>query len=174
LTSDQVEGNLVVAGFNNGALRLYDIRQKSQSALVRIWKEHNVPIVNVHLQRGGQRELVSSCRSGEVKLWDLRHDKSVESIQTTSPKEELRKLSVHEHAPVFAMGADGRQVKLFNMNGTMLNRFELYSGWLTGSAGGVSAVAFHPHRMMVASAALGDSHVSVFGCGRKGEKEAQW
>jgi regulatory associated protein of mTOR len=172
LTSDQVEGNLVVAGFGDGALRLYDLRQKPQSALQRVWKEHKAWVTNVHLQRGGQRELVSSCRNGEVKLWDLRWDKSVRTIRTTGPKEGLRVLAVHEHAPVFAAGTDGRQVKLFNMNGTLLSHFEPWSQrFLGGSNGGVSAVAFHPHRMMVAGTAIGDTHVNVFACGRKGEKE---
>jgi regulatory associated protein of mTOR len=169
LTSDQVEGNIIVAGYADGALRLFDVRQRSESALVRIWKEHKAPIVNLHLQRGGTRELVSSSKKGEVKLWDIRHDRSVKSIDTfTRPKEEVRRLSVHEHAPVFAVGGNGRLIKLYNMNGVMLNRVELPSGWLAGAAGGISALAFHPHRMMLATAALGDAHVTIFGCG-KGE-----
>jgi len=52
------------------------------------------------MQRGGQRELVSGCRGGEVKLWDIRMGKSLRTIKAT--KDILRSLSVHEHAPVFA------------------------------------------------------------------------
>jgi regulatory associated protein of mTOR len=100
LTSDQVEGNIFTAGFGDGAVRVYDQRLKPATAMVRVWREHKQWITNVHLQRGGQRELVSGCRSGEVKLWDMRMDKSLATIQAT--KETLRSLSVHEHAPVFA------------------------------------------------------------------------
>lgn len=53
------------------------------------------------MQRGGQRELVSACRDGEVKLWDIRFSGSVRTIRAT--KDILRSLSVHEHAPVFAV-----------------------------------------------------------------------
>jgi regulatory associated protein of mTOR len=100
LTSDQVEGDVFIAGFGDGAVRVYDQRQKPATAMVKVWKEHKQWITNVHLQRGGQRELVSGCRSGEVKLWDIRMDKSVKTIRATA--DTLRTLSVHEHAPVFA------------------------------------------------------------------------
>jgi regulator-associated protein of mTOR len=100
LTSDQVEGDVFVAGFGDGAIRVYDQRQKPATAMVKVWKEHKQWITNVHLQRGGQRELVSGCRSGEVKLWDIRMDRSVKTILAST--DHLRTLSVHEHAPVFA------------------------------------------------------------------------
>ncbi|MBE7180549.1 MAG: hypothetical protein INR71_04930, partial [Terriglobus roseus] len=72
---------MFVAGFGDGAVRVYDVREKPQTAMVRVWKEHRQWITNVHLQRGGTRELVSGCRSGEVKLWDIRSDKSLKTIR---------------------------------------------------------------------------------------------
>jgi regulatory associated protein of mTOR len=148
---------------------LYDQRQKAQTALVHVWKEHKAWVTNVHLQRGGQRELISACRNGEVKLWDIRWDKSIRTIQATAG---LRVLAVHEHAPVFAVGTESRQIKIYNTAGKKLSHFEpITSRFIGGGVGGVSAVAFHPHRMIVAGAAVGDSHVNMFGCGKKGEKE---
>ena len=91
---------MFTAGFGDGAVRVYDQREKPATAMVKVWKEHKQWITSVHLQRGGQRELVSGSRSGEVKLWDIRMDKSVKTIQATT--DTLRTLSVHEHAPVFA------------------------------------------------------------------------
>lgn len=172
LTSDQVEGWLFVAGFGDGALRLYDQRIKPQNSLVQVWKEHKAWVTNVHLQRGGQRELISACRNGDVKLWDIRWDRSFKTIKASGARQGLRTLAVHEHAPVFAVGTEGRHVKIFNTDGKMLSQFEPYaSRFLGGGGGGVSAVAFHPHRMMVAGAAVGESFVNLFACGRKGEKE---
>ncbi|KAF2839080.1 WD-repeat protein mip1 [Patellaria atrata CBS 101060] len=200
LTSEQVEGHLFVAGFGDGAIRLYDQRLKPMQAMVRVWKEHRQWLTNIHLQRGGQRELVSGCRSGEVKLWDIRHPASVATIDTSSSisnatntfsnpppihsttnphhttnpsNSTLRTLSVHEHAPVFATGSNKRTVKVWNTNGTFLSSFEPWSGFLR-SLTPVAASAFHPHRLMVAGAAVGDGHVNVFGVrdgkGRGGEE----
>jgi regulator-associated protein of mTOR len=69
--------------------------------MVKVWRDHKQWITDVHLQRGGARELVSGSRNGEVKIWDLRHDDPIRTIQTT--KDTLRSLTLHEHAPVFAV-----------------------------------------------------------------------
>ncbi|KAL6712529.1 Target of rapamycin complex 1 subunit kog1 [Coniothyrium glycines] len=163
LTSDQVEGDVFVAGFGDGAIRVYDQRQKPATAMVKVWKEHKQWITNVHVQRGGQRELVSGCRSGEVKLWDLRMDRSVKTIQATT--DHLRTLSVHEHAPVFATGTQRHRVKIFNINnGQPVSHFEPYAGFLRDRSAPIATTAFHPHRLMIAAAALHDNHVNIFAC----------
>jgi regulatory associated protein of mTOR len=69
-------------------------------AMIKVWREHKQWITNVHMQRGGLRELVSGSRNGEIKLWDIRKDAPLSTM--TATKHTLRTLSVHEHAPVFA------------------------------------------------------------------------
>jgi regulator-associated protein of mTOR len=103
LTSDQMTGNCFVAGFGDGAVRVFDIRNKPQEAMVKKWKDDKdrVWIKSVHMQRGGQRELVSASRNGKVKMWDIRMDKPLRTFQTT--RDTLRTASVHEHLPVFAV-----------------------------------------------------------------------
>jgi regulatory associated protein of mTOR len=103
LTSDQMTGNVFVAGFGDGAIRVFDARNRPQEAMVKKWKEESdrVWIKSVHMQRGGQRELVSASRSGKVKLWDIRMDKPLRTIRTTN--NTLRTASIHEHLPVFAV-----------------------------------------------------------------------
>jgi regulator-associated protein of mTOR len=163
LTSDQVEGDVFVAGFGDGAIRVYDQRQKPANAMVKVWKEHRQWITNVHLQRGGQRELISGCRSGEVKLWDIRWDRSVKTIQATT--DHLRTLSIHEHAPVFATGTERHRVKIFNINnGQPVSHLEPYSGFLRDRSAPIASTAFHPHRLMIAAAAVHDNHVNIFSC----------
>ena len=58
-------------------------------------------IRNVHMQRGGQRELLSASRNGKVKLWDIRMDSPLRVIQAT--RDTLRTASTHEHLPVFSV-----------------------------------------------------------------------
>jgi regulatory associated protein of mTOR len=70
LTSDQVAGHFFVAGFGDGAVRAYDARLDNRNPLVRVWKQHPSWIVNVHMQRGGVRELVTGSVAGEVKLFE--------------------------------------------------------------------------------------------------------
>lgn len=103
LTSDQMTGDIFVAGFGDGAVRVFDTRMRPQDSMVRKWKDDSDRqwIKAVHMQRGGQRELVSASRNGKVKLWDIRMDKALYSFQTT--RDTLRTASVHEHLPVFAV-----------------------------------------------------------------------
>lgn len=113
----------MAAGFGDGAVRVYDQREPPMTSKVMQWKEHSQWVVNVHMQRGGSRELVSGSRDGEVKLWDIRYKGCVRTVKAISggdassassvrgvmsekgkvdgPRDGLRTLSVHEHAPVF-------------------------------------------------------------------------
>ena len=70
LSSDQVAGHYFVAGFADGAVRAYDARLDSRSALVQTWKQHKAWMVKVHVQRGGIRELVTGSMSAEVMLFE--------------------------------------------------------------------------------------------------------
>lgn len=103
LTSDQMTGNIFVAGFGDGALRLFDTRVKPSEAMVKKWKDDRdrVWIKSVHMQPRGQRELLSASRNGKVKLWDIRMDKPLKVLKATN--DTLRTASTHEHLPVFAM-----------------------------------------------------------------------
>ena len=101
MTSDQVAGDIFVAGFGDGAVRVFDQRLKPTTSMVKVWREHQQGITNVHMQRGGLRELVSGSRNGEIKFWDLRMDDSISTAYAT--RDTLRTLSVNEHAPVFSV-----------------------------------------------------------------------
>ncbi|KAI9778848.1 MAG: hypothetical protein M1816_003890 [Peltula sp. TS41687] len=170
LTSDQVAGHIFVAGFGDGAVRVYDQRLPPRDAMVRVWKDHKQWITNVHMQRGGTRELVSGSRNGDVKLWDIRMSAPLSTIRAA--KDTLRTLSVHEHAPVFAAGTAHHSIKVFNVDGRRLSGFEPYSGFLhQHRSAPISSTCFHPHRMMLACSALNDNHVNVFSCDIKEHKE---
>lgn len=175
LTSDQMTGNVFVAGFGDGAIRVFDARNRPQEAMVKKWKDDadRTWIHSVHMQRGGQRELVSASRNGKVKLWDIRMDKPLRTIKTT--KEHLQTASTHEHLPVFAVGTSAHQVKVFNFEGKELSRVEPYHGLLQQArmapVAPIASTAFHPHRMMLACAATGDNHVNLFECVEEKKKK---
>lgn len=154
LTSDQVAGNVIVAGFGNGKVQVYDQRETPHKSMVMRYTGHKQWITNLHMQRGGMRELISGSRNGEVKLWDIRMQDELKTI--TATRNTLRALSVHEHAPVFAAGSDTHHVNFFNVNGTYLNSIS--------AKGPVQTTAFHPHHMVLACSTLSDNHVNLYTC----------
>jgi regulatory associated protein of mTOR len=181
LTSDQVEGNVFVAGFGNGSVRVYDQREKN--AMVKQWSDkkihHKSWIVGVHLQRGGLRELISAESNGGVRLWDIRADRPLESLPGSDKPRNLRCLSVHEHAPVFATGSHNHIIRVYNTQMRELSWAEPYMSLLRFSSGPrnapITATAFHPHRMMLACGAVNDGHVNLYKCdiqeSKKGEDD---
>lgn len=159
LTSDQVAGNVIVAGFGDGAVRVYDRRHASRDSLVQTYKEHNAWIQNVHMQRGGFRELVSGSVNGQVKLWDVRNAKSIQTIEAHSAS--LEAMAVHEHAPVIATGSSNQFLKVWNSNDAKnLSVFRFNTG-LFNKIAPITALTFHPHYMILAGAAA-DGHINFY------------
>ncbi|KAK3644912.1 Target of rapamycin complex 1 subunit kog1 [Elasticomyces elasticus] len=179
LTSDQVEGNVFVAGFGNGTVRAYDQRMSARDSMIMAWADHKTDhkswIVGVHLQRGGMRELISAESNGGVRLWDIRMRKSVSQItpaaQTNARNSarQLRTLAVHEHAPVFATGGQDHNIRIYNTTdlkrlSTMEPYMSLWRATNTARNAPITATAFHPHRLMMACGAVNDGHVNLFKC----------
>jgi len=164
ITSDQVQGNLICAGFEDGAVRVYDQREHRLKATVRSWREHNSPILNLHMQRGGIRELVSCSQNGTVKLWDALSDTSIHTVRAT--QQTAVSFSVHEHAPVFAVGTSKHKIRVFNTDGETLSTFEPLETVRPQQkrTNPIAAVAFHPHRMMLAASSREDNFVSLYTC----------
>jgi regulator-associated protein of mTOR len=119
LTSDQLAGNVVVAGFGDGVIRVYDRRLPTRTMMSMIWSGHHREwIQGLHMQRGGNRELVSGrcassrldlrcsyvcdahSRDGVVCMWDIRMDGPIRITQ--AHQANMTGVAVHDHAPVFA------------------------------------------------------------------------
>ena len=173
LTSDQVEGNVFVAGFGNGSVRAYDQRLSPRDSMIMDWvdrrTDHRSWIVGVHLQRGGLRELISAESNGGIRLWDIRMRRAVAGLdgKPHNPR-NLRSLSVHEHAPVFATGGADHTIRVYNTSLQHLSSSEPYMSYLRtavrNASAPITATAFHPHRMMLACGAVNDGHVNLFRC----------
>ena len=68
-------------------------------------------------------------------------------------------------ANVTDRGTSNHTVKVYNFEGKELSRMEPYSSFLhQARQAPIAATTFHPHRMMLACAAHGDSHINLFTC----------
>lgn len=175
LTSDQVAGNLFIGGFDDGSLRVYDRRMDPRESLVKTWWNNrdtngyhghyntsSSSIRNVHMQRGGFRELVSGSADGTINLWDIRLDEPVLKFNNT--EKSLRCLDVHEHAPIITTGS--KSVNLWTTSGDLLTTLKNpHETYLTNRTSNyLSSTVFHPHRMAIATNYNQDSHVNIHRC----------
>ncbi|PKI82421.1 Target of rapamycin complex 1 subunit kog1 [Malassezia vespertilionis] len=101
LTCDSEIGHLFMAGFGDGSIGVYDQRNPPGSSLVRLWEEHNAWVQNLHLQKYGQRELLSASVDGGVRLWDIRARASLVQGNVRLGG-NLSSFALHDRAPLFA------------------------------------------------------------------------
>ncbi|KAI5954778.1 KOG1 [Candida theae] len=176
LTSDQVAGNIFVAGFDDGSIRVYDQRLDARESMVRMWKQSRQPngqpfrnvgqgsIKNIQMQRGGYRELISGSSDGFVNLWDIRLNDPILTYNT--PGNQIRSIDVHEHAPVLATGS--KSVNIWSTSGEDLTTLKnpSHEKYLTTNRGinYLSSVTFHPHRMMLATNYTQDANINIYTC----------
>ncbi|BGP47408.1 Target of rapamycin complex 1 subunit kog1 [Rhodotorula kratochvilovae] len=153
LTCDQVAGNIVVAGFGDGGLRVYDRRLPQRDNMVRRYTGvHDAWVQNVHMQRGGNRELATADLGGQVCLWDIRLTEPIQTLQ--AHQGGLTQMTVHEHAPIFATSSAYNVVKLWDMNDLSepFSKFRNTSGLLNTKQSDMTFLAFHPHHMVLGCA----------------------
>lgn len=176
LTSDQVAGDIFIAGFDDGTIRVYDTRLDSRESMVMTWKSPRQQqqqqqqqgqqfigtgsIRNVHMQRGGFRELISGSADGYVNVWDLRLQNPV--LTYTTPEKSIRSMDVHEHAPISMTGV--KNVDIWSTAGECLTTLNNPNGSSHKSLNYLSTATFHPHRMMFATNYNQDGHINVYTC----------
>lgn len=169
MTSDQVSGNIVIAGFQDGSMRVYDRRLEAKDSMVKVYKPKNIqersPMINVHMQRGGMRELVSGYNNGLVQLWDIRRDDPI--IKFKAFDKTMTSAFIHEHAPVIACAS--KDIDIYSTVGKRVAN--IGNGGFINSLNGtvrsssyVNSLTLHPHRMMLATNHNQSAEIAVYEC----------
>ncbi|RLN49993.1 hypothetical protein BBJ29_002788 [Phytophthora kernoviae] len=128
MASDDSIPGMLVAGFGDGTLRIFDSRSRPDYAVKTIMKEHTSWVVQTHIY-AGRNELLSGSVTGELKFWDLRYPKtSVKSLE--AHRSPMTALAVHDYAPIFASGSHNQFIKVFRSDGEQLALIRYHEGFL--------------------------------------------
>ncbi|KAI9293121.1 hypothetical protein K502DRAFT_325486 [Neoconidiobolus thromboides FSU 785] len=156
LTSDRVGGYFLTAGFQDGSVRAYDSRLPPRESMIRCWREHHSVVVGCHLQLASSRELVTASSAGEIKLWDLRSDVS---LQAFTNKTGITSFAVHDQVPLVATGTAQHGASVYTMDGQHLGTTFHYQGasglLLSQRIAPIYSLNFHPSRMVLATGSGG-------------------
>ncbi|XP_020291270.1 regulatory-associated protein of mTOR isoform X2 [Pseudomyrmex gracilis] len=153
-------GALMVLGCGDGSVRLLDRRLPPAEARVMIWREHSSWVLGTFLRKSEEStpQLFTGSSSGDIKIFDLRQNSSVNTIQITPG---MVALTVHERADIFACGTTNHCISIFNIAGQHLNTIKFHEGFMGTRLSPVSCLSFHPYRVNMAAGFV-DSTFSVY------------
>ncbi|KAJ8607480.1 hypothetical protein CTAYLR_009427 [Chrysophaeum taylorii] len=153
--------NLVFVGFGDGSLRLLDPRSPARPHAPA--REHDAWIVHVSCHDvAPSRELVSACLDGNVRFWDLRSLRF--SLRTLSCQTStMAAFDAHSKAPLLASGSHNQFVKFMARDARQLNIIRYHDGFLGQRIGPISAIAFHPTKLLCAAGSM-DPIVGLYAC----------
>jgi len=162
LTSDSIvgSGSLLVAGCADHSLRIFD-RRIGKSALVNSISDHKGWIVNAFMPHLLNHQVICGSSNGEVKIWDLRQTKQPTKNIVAHTNPTMFAFTVHDYAPLFAIGTQDQRVRIMNFNGDEVSLIRYHDGFLGQRIGPISALSFHPYKLMLAAGAT-DSIVSIY------------
>ncbi len=157
-----VGGNGLIAGFGSGVVKFFDPREGLD--ISKDLAGFTTCAIGLAVPSTSPNSVVAASRDGKVSIWDLRSGstKQCSPMKTfaTKNKSEVSAFALHSVAPVLACGYL-EQIHLYNLNGEQLRVIRYHEGFLEERIGPISALAFHPHKMVVAAAST-DKYVSVW------------
>lgn len=93
-------GNLMALSCGDGSVRLFDRRLSPMESRVMTWREHNSWVLAARLKEfSGRTHLVSGSSSGDIRIFDLRKNSSINVFQTM---QSITTAAIHETADIFA------------------------------------------------------------------------
>ncbi|XP_012221005.1 regulatory-associated protein of mTOR isoform X2 [Linepithema humile] len=150
-------GAIMALGCGDGSVRLLDRRLPPAEARVMTWREHTAWVLGAYL-RESEPQLFTGSSSGDIKIFDLRKNSSVNTLQIASG---IAALMVHEVADIFACGTTNHCLSVHNMTGQHLNTIKFHEGFMGTRLSPVSCLNFHPHRVTMAAGFV-DSTFTVY------------
>ena len=168
--------NVVATGFADGTVKMFDLRQTDPAVHFHMaslshgrqhsfrhteYHEHDNWVVAVGSTNYDDRlEIVSSCVSGKMKIWDLRStSKSLRSY--TVQQSPMTAFAVHRRIPVVASGSHAQFIKLMSLEGEALQVIRFHEDRAGERIGPVGYLSMHRNRALLAAGGT-DSFVTVY------------
>jgi len=179
--------DIIVAGYGDGNLKVFDIRSNQRSAVRNLsnggnrsprsgrknsppnrrrrnklmeYAEHSSWIVDTFFTGfGGRYEVVSGCVGGDIKFWDLRMSSSLRTLDVQ--RSPMTALACHSTIPLLATGSHAQFIKILAFEGDTLQVIRYHEEIAGQRIGPVSCLSFHPHKPLLAAGAT-DEIVSLY------------
>ena len=144
--------NIVTVSFGDGHIKMFDYRARPSSVMT--FREHQQLVLSVVSQE--QHRLVSGCADGVVKVWDVRRQSSLSTLETGQPAVSL---DIHQTAPLFSVSGGGpqHQLTVWGLGGNIVNTVRTVRPGTN-----TTTICHHPTLLRLAAAAS-DLSLGVWG-----------
>ncbi|KAJ6220879.1 hypothetical protein RDWZM_006691 [Blomia tropicalis] len=120
IASLSTDGNhLICVGCDDGVIRIFDDRQRSNSSQVYSINDRNGAILNAKIWPENQSDsinIVAGKRSGQVCWYDQRF--TCKAVRVESMNAQMTAMSFHDNTPIFAcaFGYDNSELQLYTLD----------------------------------------------------------
>ncbi|XP_078048119.1 regulatory associated protein of MTOR complex 1 isoform X1 [Augochlora pura] len=153
-------GSMMAVGCGDGSVRLFDRRLPPLESRVMIWREHTAWVLGTSLRKSDRAapQLFTGSSSGDIRIFDLRKNSSVNTVQIP---QGITALAAHEVADVFACGSTNHCISVYNTTGLHLNTIKFHEGFMATRISPVSCLNFHPYRAVLAAGCV-DNTITAY------------
>lgn len=158
ISLDRQSNSVFIGGCGDGTVRVFDKRLPPTECVVKVFREHPTWVVKAYTLQSFPNRVASASTQGDIKLWDLRTN---ESLKTINAQQGLTAIDAHQHSELLACGSVQQFVAVYNHNGDIISTIKYHEGFMSQRIGQVTCLAFHPLKVKLAVGSI-DQFVSVY------------
>ena len=141
---------MIIAGFLDGEVKLYDRRISTKNCVVATFVESESPVQQVCYVGQQFQEFIVGTLNGDVLLWDIRQRARTLKIDSRIQDGQMSGFSVHDRGLLVACGSNTQNIKVMNMMGEIIGNIKHNDGFLQRQPWIVNSLTFHPRQLLLA------------------------
>ncbi|CAM9821629.1 unnamed protein product [Ectocarpus sp. 13 AM-2016] len=156
-------GWMIAAGMTDGNVLLYDARERGVSAVHKMMRLRNYVVDLFFPEEGTGHDILTGYSNGSIMTQDIRKasdDKSM-PYHCKAQQTAMTCIAMHPRVPVLATGSHKQFINIITPRGDLMSRIKEHTGFFDQRLGCVTALAFHPNKLLLAAGAS-DPVVSIF------------
>ncbi|CAM9877753.1 unnamed protein product, partial [Ectocarpus fasciculatus] len=156
-------GWIIAAGMTDGNVLLYDARERGVSAVHKMMRLRNYVVDLFFPEEGSGHEILTGYSNGSIMTQDIRKasDDKFMPYHCKAQQTAMTCITMHPRVPVLATGSHKQFINIITPRGDLMSRIKEHTGFFDQRLGCVTALAFHPNKLLLAAGAS-DPVVSIF------------
>ncbi|KAJ2999977.1 hypothetical protein HDV02_001234 [Globomyces sp. JEL0801] len=145
-------GAILLVGFADGSLKLFDRRMGSDKSVITKFTAGRGSVLTAKFINGGS-EFISGTTDGSILLFDIRQTEPVQKLHS-GLQAPLSHVSIHDQSSLVACGTSNSEVSILNKNGANIGSIKPSHSFLNRQIPFLNGLAFHPKKLLLTTSSL--------------------